>query len=142
MVFLQIAESTTEPQQVEDSNTPSRLGVLAGFAELLARKRAFHGLRHEEPKDKVDRSWPSAPCLEATFVTQRDGEIPVAGLFLKCCNLHFPRQETVSSHVLQGLEIKETWWQTMEKDQESEFTVIIPALLVRSGNAETCHVLS
>lgn len=110
--------------------------MLADFAELLARKTAFHGLRLEETKDKSDRLWPSALCLEATFVSQRDGEIPEAGLFLRRCNLRFPSQETVSSHVLQGLGIKETWWQTTEKDGESQFTMKIPAVLVRSVNEE------
>ena len=56
-----IAESTPEPHQAEDNNTPPWLGVLADFAELIARKRALHGLRHEELKDKPDRSWPNAP---------------------------------------------------------------------------------
>jgi len=58
-------------------------------AELLPRKRDFPGLKHEELKDKLEfkqsRSWPSAQCIEAILVTQRNGETSV--LLLKVLQL-------------------------------------------------------
>lgn len=46
MVFSRIAENITEPQQDEHNDTVMP-GTLADFAELLSRKRAFLGLKHE-----------------------------------------------------------------------------------------------